>query len=75
MTIEELEKRVIELEAEVARLRVAATIPQTIYHYHSWPPNYGGQPYYHPVPWYPNYPQVWCGGAGVQGALGAGAGG
>lgn len=59
MTIEELEKKVVELEAEIARLRAGAFYPQTIYHYHYGAPQYVPQPTWGQPPCYPQI--VYCG--------------
>lgn len=54
--IEQLKKRVAELEAEVARLKAS---PPGQYHYHYHPP-YSPLPA-NPLPTYPQWPTVWCG--------------
>ena len=63
--IEELEKRVGELEAEVARLK-AYRPPQHVIHSHY----YYGHPAWVPQPtWAPQYPLITY-GAGTQGTAG-----
>lgn len=61
--IEELKKRVAELEAEVARLKAQ---PAQQHHYHyNWPWNIP-QPTTAPV--YPQYPNIWyISGSSLQG--------
>ncbi len=57
--IEALKKRIVELEAEIARLRAAPPVQH--FHYHYQPPVYAPQPPFNPL-----YPQVWChGGSGL----------
>lgn len=67
MTLEEAEKRIAELEAEVAKLK--AFPPQVIHsHYHYMQPQYVPQP-----TWGPVYPQIWYGSPQGAGLVASGA--
>ena len=62
MKVAALEKRIAELEAEIAKLKAQ---PRSVieYHYHQQ-----AQPYYAPYPQpYPSYPWVTWGGASTTG--------
>ena len=68
MTVIELEKRVAELEAEVAKLKAAQPGHVIHSHYHYAQPLYAPQP-----TWGPCYPQIYYGGQGTT--IGAGSSG
>jgi hypothetical protein len=61
--IEQLEKRIAELEAELAKLKAQPLAQQVIHsHYHYVQPAYVGVP-----AWTPHWPQVTFGGSGLIG--------
>ena len=59
--IEELERKVAELEARPAQIH---------HHYHQHQPLIEPQPLYQPGPLWPHSPNVWCAGSSVN--IGAG---